>query len=551
MDNRSETLKKLNVLFHRYGWCHFDEQDSRDVAVQQSECTELNKVDSDEDSVVVKKASTLTKRRVVCDSDDDFDNDYVCHESVPNYTEQPVQAKMPTQPIQQIPQHIFELNDEEDDDVLIPSTTSKFHSARKKLHRILSSSDEEDEQVEQENEQTTETTEDAHNTFIYALHGKFRQGATADNSTTERESRLAVSTKLDNFVDDPAEAEEDDIDTMENSQEEEEEEEEEGEEEEDSEGESVGYSNDSSDLEEEYSGSVHQSDLDFIDSDSYSDDAASRRSSTGSTASSSTHTGSGISTAGGSDEERNVPPPVVAHRKVSGGTGSKVSGRGAKRPSASVPLSASIIDLTQSPIPVGRQHKEQQKGYATPSKKTTTTTAAAATTGTGKRRAQSNKATSTPSAVAADSAPTAAAPPPTTTAGKRKFNAQKGALAADWYAECNAAVFAGRLPADMPISWSKRLLTTAGYCELRRSAGGGGSGGGAAASGAAASGAGAGGAGKGEFDGRSANISLSIKVRHGLFVVCTHTCFPCARFCSVSICCNLIDVLIFVFLCHW
>ncbi len=69
------------------------------------------------------------------------------------------------------------------------------------------------------------------------------------------------------------------------------------------------------------------------------------------------------------------------------------------------------------------------------------------------------------------------APPPTsagTTAGPARplsasaFKRQRKELAAQLFAEFNLAVFGGRLPANLEISWNARLLTTAGLTHYRR-----------------------------------------------------------------------------------
>ena len=54
------------------------------------------------------------------------------------------------------------------------------------------------------------------------------------------------------------------------------------------------------------------------------------------------------------------------------------------------------------------------------------------------------------------------------------FRKQREALVAAMFAEYNAVIFEGKLPADLPIGWNNRLATTAGLTHYRREAPAGG-----------------------------------------------------------------------------
>lgn len=49
----------------------------------------------------------------------------------------------------------------------------------------------------------------------------------------------------------------------------------------------------------------------------------------------------------------------------------------------------------------------------------------------------------------------------------RAFKRRREALAMSLYTEFNRRVFGGRLPADLDIRWSARLLTTAGVTHYK------------------------------------------------------------------------------------
>lgn len=52
--------------------------------------------------------------------------------------------------------------------------------------------------------------------------------------------------------------------------------------------------------------------------------------------------------------------------------------------------------------------------------------------------------------------------------GKKKFKSACGQLAQDLYHLYNEIIFDNLLPKDLPVIWSKRLLTTAGYCKCHK-----------------------------------------------------------------------------------
>jgi hypothetical protein len=52
--------------------------------------------------------------------------------------------------------------------------------------------------------------------------------------------------------------------------------------------------------------------------------------------------------------------------------------------------------------------------------------------------------------------------------GKKKTKGYHRALAEDLYQIYNELIFGNQLPADLSVTWNKRLLTTAGYCKCRK-----------------------------------------------------------------------------------
>jgi len=53
--------------------------------------------------------------------------------------------------------------------------------------------------------------------------------------------------------------------------------------------------------------------------------------------------------------------------------------------------------------------------------------------------------------------------------GKKKFKSACAQLAQDLYHLYNEIIFDNMLPKDLPVVWSKRMLTTAGFCKCRKS----------------------------------------------------------------------------------
>ena len=119
----------------------------------------------------------------------------------------------------------------------------------------------------------------------------------------------------------------------------------------------------------------------------------------------------------------------------------------------SIPRKAHFVDLSQSPEIYPLNNKKQTKGKTSASTPKSTKNSVPQMATPVRKESQTELNSQRVAALST---------------GKKKFKSACGQLAQDLYHLYNEIIFDSQLPRDLPVIWSKRLLTTAGYCKCHK-----------------------------------------------------------------------------------